>query len=85
MSGQALWIALGWLALVFFAVGGLLLIVAQTVLPAAREAIKAQPPRGPRWARLVWYGRNRLYGSVLALAAGAGLLAFLIALGTSTH
>lgn len=80
MNLQALLIALSWFALIFFSVGGLLLIVAQTLLPAAQEAIKSQPPRGPEWARRVWDGRDRLYAQLLALAAAAGLLAFLISL-----
>ncbi|HBY92622.1 MAG: hypothetical protein M5U01_29415 [Ardenticatenaceae bacterium] len=79
MSLQTFILALSWFALVFFAVGGLLLILAQSLLPAAQEAIKAHPPHGPEWARRVWYQRVRGYSVLLIVAAAAGLLAFLVA------
>lgn len=84
MSLEALSFALAWFSLVFFAVGGLLLIVAQSLLPAAQEAIKAQPPHGPEWARLLWYRRVRVYSLVLLGAAAVGLVASLIALVSHT-
>lgn len=80
MSLEALIVAASWFALIFFAGGGLLLILAQSLLPTAQEAIKRQPPRGPEWARRVWHGRVRMYSALLFTAAAAGLLAFVIAL-----
>jgi hypothetical protein len=65
--------------MVFMVVGGLGLILAQWLLPSAREAIKRMPPTGPGWARTLWFAPERFYGSVLTIAALAGLIAAVMA------
>lgn len=73
-------LALSWTALIFVIVAGTGLIVAQWLLPRAREAIKEAPPLGPGWARQLWYDQQRLYGAILSVALTAGLVAGLISL-----
>ncbi len=72
---ESLVVAGAWFGLVWFASSALLVIIMQALLPRAWKQIRAQPPHGPDWAYNLWYERNRVYGGIMAVSLGFGLLA----------
>lgn len=72
---ESLVVAGAWFGLVWFASSGLLVIIMQALLPRAWKQIRAQPPHGPDWAYNLWYERNRVYGGMMTISLGLGLLA----------
>lgn len=74
MNAYLLWQLVAWFALGWFVSAGLMALLMQLLLPRAWDAIRAAPPRGPGWANSLWYGREKIYGGVMALALLIGVL-----------
>lgn len=64
-----------WFGMIWFASSGLLVIIMQALLPRAWKQIRAQPPHGPDWAYNLWYERSRVYGGIMTISLGLGLIA----------
>ena len=75
MTIEHLWNALGWFWLLWWGSAGLMVLALQFLLPRAFEAVRAAPPRGPSWAHRLWYGRERVYGALMALSLLFGAVA----------
>lgn len=72
---ELFWRAFGWLTMVWFVSAALFVILMQLFLPLAWKELRARPPHGSGWAHTLWYQRSRVYGALMALAFGLGLLA----------
>ena len=72
---ETIFTTFSWFSMVAFVSIGLSLIVLQVLLPMAWDQIRATPPKGTGWAHRLWYGRDRVYGIVLALCVLLGFIA----------
>ncbi len=72
---ELFWQTFGWFTLVWFTSAGLFIILMQFLLPRAWKQIQSHPPHGPAWAHRLWYRRERVYGTFMALALALGAAA----------